>query len=42
MISLEGCMEIRVFHQQGKSIRQISEFTAQSRNTVRKYLRQPE
>jgi len=40
MISVEGCVEIRVLHQQGKSIREISQLTGQSRNTVRKYLRQ--
>lgn len=40
MISLEECVEIRVLQQQGKSIREISQLTGQSRNTVRKYLRQ--
>jgi len=39
MIELEGCMQIRILHRQGHSIRQLASELGLSRNTVRKYLR---
>lgn len=39
MIKQEGCMEIRILHRQGVSIREISRQLGVSRNTVRRYLR---
>jgi len=41
MITEERCMEIQILHRQGKSIREICRLTGLSRNTVRKYLREP-
>lgn len=42
MLTTEVWMEIKVLHQQGHSIRAISDLTGHSRNTVRKQLRQAE
>lgn len=42
MIIEERWMEIRILSRQGKGIREISRITGLSRNTVRKYLRDPE
>lgn len=39
MLGLEGFVDIRVLHRQGKSIRAIARELGVSRNTVRKYLR---
>lgn len=39
MTELEGCMEMRICHRQGQSIRGIAQEMGVSRNTVRKYLR---
>jgi len=39
MLGLEGYVDIRVLHRQGKSIRAIARELGVSRNTVRKYLR---
>ncbi len=41
MITEERCMEIQILYRQGKSIREICRLTGLSRNTVRKYLREP-
>jgi transposase len=40
MLTLEGVVEIRVLHKQGKSIRAIARELGVSRKTVRRYLRQ--
>jgi transposase len=42
MLTTEGCMEIKILHRQGKSIRAIAEELGISRNTVRRYLRSQE
>lgn len=42
MITKEGCMEIKILHRQGLSIRDIGRQMGVSRNTVRKYLRSAE
>jgi transposase len=39
MFTREGCMEVKILHRQGKSIRAIALELGISRNTVRKYLR---
>lgn len=41
MLTQEQAVEIKVLERQGRSIRQIMKETGLSRNTVRKYLRQP-
>ena len=38
----EGVMEIRLLHRQGRSIRSIAHELGVSRQTVRKYLREPD
>ena len=42
MVTQELLVEIKVMHRQGKSIRQIADELGVSRNTIRKYLREPE
>jgi len=39
MLSLEQCMDIKLLHKEGHSIRQIARLTGNSRNTVRRMLR---
>ncbi len=38
MLNQERCMELRILHQQGNSIKSISRMTGHSRNTVRRYI----
>lgn len=42
MLKLEEAMEIKILHQQGHSMRSIAKRMGISRNTVKKYLEQPE
>lgn len=41
MLTGEEVLEIRILHRQGKSIRAIARDLQVSRETVRKYLREP-